>query len=105
MGLFSPFLWLKIEVSGKQLDPLTPENQYEEKRPDPRIPAEILLRGEARDCYESYKATIESEQRQERLEEEFEYLLADTKQVTPGRTLQDVSIFLQVFLYTSPSLS
>lgn len=39
---------------------------------------------------------METEQRKERLEEEFEFLLSDTPQVTPGKPLQDVSIFLQV---------
>ncbi|ETN80620.1 hypothetical protein NECAME_02368 [Necator americanus] len=85
---------------GKQLDPL-PSDQ--EKRitqstsVDHRIPAEILLRNEARQAFEAYKSAVETEQRKERLEEEFEFLLSDTPQVTPGKPLQDVSIFLQGF--------
>ncbi|VDO34083.1 unnamed protein product [Haemonchus placei] len=43
----------------------------------------------------SVKQALETEQRKERLEEEFEFLLSDTPQVTPGKPLQDVSIFLQ----------
>ena len=75
---------------------------YGEKRPDSRIPAEILMRMEARDYFENFKASIEAGQRQEKLEEDFEFLLAETSQVTPGRTLQDVSIFLQVSFSVFP---
>ncbi|KAK6042055.1 hypothetical protein COOONC_20439 [Cooperia oncophora] len=83
---------------GKQLDPLP--SDYERRMSqstliDHRIPAEILLRHEARLAFEGYKQALETEQRKERLEEEFEFLLSDTPQVTPGKPLQDVSIFLQ----------
>ncbi|XGW27304.1 hypothetical protein V3C99_007704 [Haemonchus contortus] len=83
---------------GKQLDPLP--SDYEARMTqstliDHRIPAEILLRHEARLAFEGYKQALETEQRKERLEEEFEFLLSDTPQVTPGKPLQDVSIFLQ----------
>lgn len=43
-----------------------------------------------------FQQALETEQRKERLEEQFEFLLSDTPQVTPGKPLQDVCIFLQV---------
>ncbi|WKY06617.1 hypothetical protein Q1695_006642 [Nippostrongylus brasiliensis] len=83
---------------GKQLDPLPADNERRMSQStliDQRIPAEILLRHEARQAFEAYKQALQTEQRKERLEEEFEFLLSDTPQVTPGKPLQDVSIFLQ----------
>ncbi|KAJ1359817.1 hypothetical protein KIN20_018628 [Parelaphostrongylus tenuis] len=62
---------------------------------DSRIPAEILLQYKAQQAFETFKRTTKTEQQKERLEEEFEFLLSDTPQVTPGKPLQDVSIFLQ----------
>ncbi|EYC43734.1 hypothetical protein Y032_0482g2276 [Ancylostoma ceylanicum] len=85
---------------GKQLDPLPADQarrMTQSASVDHRIPAEILLRHEARQAFEAYQKAVETEQRKERLEEEFEFLLSDTPQVTPGKPLQDVSIFLQGF--------
>ncbi|KHJ92539.1 hypothetical protein OESDEN_07567 [Oesophagostomum dentatum] len=85
---------------GKQLDPLPADQEKrmtQSASVDNRIPAEILLRNEARQAFEAYQRVVETEQRKERLEEEFEFLLSDTPQVTPGKPLQDVSIFLQGF--------
>ncbi|KAE9418801.1 hypothetical protein Angca_006595, partial [Angiostrongylus cantonensis] len=85
---------------GKQLDPLPSDHRKRMSQSviaDNRIPAEILLRFEARQAFELYKHALKMEQRKERLEEQFEFLLSDTPQVTPGKPLQDVSIFLQGF--------
>uniref|UniRef100_A0A1I7XKB3 Rho GTPase-activating protein 190 n=1 Tax=Heterorhabditis bacteriophora TaxID=37862 RepID=A0A1I7XKB3_HETBA len=96
---FQPLGVLGGFFKSKQLDPVSPYGYQEKFREntiiDHRIPAEILLRHEARQAFEAYQQAVEAEHRKERLEEDFEFLLAETAQVTPGKPLQDVCIFLQ----------
>lgn len=72
-----------------------------------RIPAELLLSNEAETCFVNYTNIIEAEMKRERfvhffvrinvfvssLQEEFEHLLDECKQVTPGKPLSDVRLF------------
>ncbi|CAB3409630.1 unnamed protein product [Caenorhabditis bovis] len=80
---------------GRQLEPLTPEGQSTPINLDGRLPAEILMLPEAKQVYEAFKNEIRQARRNERLEEEFECLLGETPEVTPGKSLKDVAIFLQ----------
>ncbi|CAI4228382.1 unnamed protein product [Auanema sp. JU1783] len=82
---------------GKNLDPLSSENPYEDPIADSRIPAEILLRKETRVAFDDYQKKVEMEFRKERLEEDFEAILQECPQVTPGKPLQEVCIFLQEY--------
>ncbi|CAJ0928642.1 unnamed protein product, partial [Mesorhabditis belari] len=97
--LFDEF-FQPLGALSKQLEPISSpiESGYGtvgSMRGDNRIPAEILLRAEARATYEEFQQHVEQEQRRERLEEDFEALLASNSQICAGRSLAEVSLFLQ----------
>ncbi|CAD6195674.1 unnamed protein product [Caenorhabditis auriculariae] len=94
-ALFDDF-FQPIGSLGRQLDPMTPDGDYY-SRGDPRVPAEILMREEARYTFESFKKEAETARRKEKLEEDFENLLAESKHITPGKPLKEVHLFLQGF--------
>uniref|UniRef100_A0A914ZY28 Rho-GAP domain-containing protein n=4 Tax=Parascaris univalens TaxID=6257 RepID=A0A914ZY28_PARUN len=75
------------------LDPSSP--QIERNLNDTRIPAELLLTVEAEPTYYEFQRMVDREYRRERMEEQFEQALAQCAQVTPGKPLQEVEIFLR----------
>ncbi|VDM41307.1 unnamed protein product [Toxocara canis] len=62
---------------------------------DARIPAELLLIAEAEPAYYEFQRMVDREYRRERMEEQFEQALAQCAQVTPGKPLQEVELFLR----------
>ncbi|MFH4973445.1 hypothetical protein AB6A40_000154 [Gnathostoma spinigerum] len=82
-----------LGVFGADLTPSSP--QMERWSGDKRIPAELLLAPDAELIYLDFQRIIERDCCREKLEEQFEQVLANCSQVTPGKPLHEVEIFLR----------
>ncbi|GMS95534.1 hypothetical protein PENTCL1PPCAC_17709 [Pristionchus entomophagus] len=90
-ALFDAY-FLPLGTLGRLLEPMSSEEDL--SRPDARFPAEILLRPEAKQEYDTWKNSIGNDMRRVKLEEETERFLAACPQVTPGRPLAEVRMLL-----------
>ncbi|CAI5447748.1 unnamed protein product [Caenorhabditis angaria] len=90
-ALFDEF-FRPIGSLGRQLETL--QDDLVEMNKDMRIPAEILILPDAQQVYENFREEIRTLRKREKLEDEFLQLLSETPEVTPGKSLQDASLFL-----------
>lgn len=85
--------FLPLGTLGADLDPSSP--QCEVNLSDSRIPAEILLTADAEPTFLEFQRIVDRDCRLERMEEQFEQALGQCAQVTPGKPLEEVDIFLR----------